>query len=204
MHFFVLFFGCALFSTALTLRCFECTPNANGTPCTDKVTDCVGDSQCGAMRITAFMGDKKVSDMTMKSCAVPGQYINGSVNLGVTRTRIRNKYCTTDLCNMNTSDSSIRSPNGKKCFTCQQDCKATLDCMGDEDYCVSALIGVMGKTILMKGCASEIICSGGSTGVIQSTDLNCCQGNLCNNAQSSSSSVLLLQVASVLSVALLN
>ncbi|XP_020353384.2 uncharacterized protein LOC109901816 isoform X2 [Oncorhynchus kisutch] len=74
------------------------------------------------------------------------------------------------------------------------------------DLCNSKSIPVNmgGEKMTMKGCASKSICVGDMSGALGPTmgiDMKCCEGNLCNNAQSIGLSLLLL-VTSMVSVAL--
>uniref|UniRef100_A0A673YZR7 UPAR/Ly6 domain-containing protein n=1 Tax=Salmo trutta TaxID=8032 RepID=A0A673YZR7_SALTR len=137
--------------------------------------------------------------MNMKSCSVPAQCLTESLNFGMMRTMITSICCNTDLCN--SQKSTKTPPNGKKCFTCTgTDCTSTLSCVGDEDRCISTT----GSNMTMKGCASKSICVGDESGALRTTmgmDMKCCEGNLCNNAQSIGLSPLLL-VTSMVSVAL--
>ncbi|XP_062322625.1 phospholipase A2 inhibitor and Ly6/PLAUR domain-containing protein-like [Osmerus eperlanus] len=204
MHFVVLFVGCALFSTAFTLTCYECVPGASGS-CTQKT--CPSSTQCAAMRVTSYAGESKIVNMTAKSCAAPAECLTGSINFG--RTLLNSKCCATDLCNSQTVRlllpvSSSDTPNGKQCYTCNgQDCLNTLNCLGDENSCISTTTDVSGQKVSMKGCASKSMCAGSMSGQLlgMSFNLDCCKGNLCNDARSLAASLLLL-VAPLLSVTL--
>ncbi|XP_062322141.1 phospholipase A2 inhibitor and Ly6/PLAUR domain-containing protein-like [Osmerus eperlanus] len=138
MHFVVLFVGCALFSTAFTLTCYECVSGATGS-CVDTQKTCPSSTQCAAMRVTSYAGGSKVVNMTVKSCAAPAECLTGSLNFRIEKTLINSKCCTTDLCNSQTvPESSSDTPNGKQCYTCNgQDCLNTLNCLGDENSCIS-------------------------------------------------------------------
>ncbi|XP_035615964.2 urokinase plasminogen activator surface receptor-like [Oncorhynchus keta] len=188
---------------AYSLKCFECTPGESGA-CTDKETDCP--TQCGNTRITSYMGGTTLSDVNLKSCSVPAQCLTASVNFGMMRTMIASTCCNTDLCNSKSIPESTKTtPNGKKCFTCTgTDCTSALSCEGDEDRCISTIVNMGGEKMTMKGCASKSICVGDMSGALGPTmgiDMKCCEGNLCNNAQSIGLSLLLL-VTSMVSVVL--
>ncbi|XP_046894554.1 urokinase plasminogen activator surface receptor-like [Hypomesus transpacificus] len=204
MHFAVLFVGCALFSTAFTLKCYECVPGADLT-CTETQKTCPSSTQCAAMRVTSYAGGSKIVDVTAKSCATPAECLTGSMNFGISRTLLNSKCCTTELCNSQTvPESSSGTPNGKQCFTCNgQDCLTTLDCLGDENSCISTTTEVSGQKVSMKGCASRSFCAGSMSAQLPgiSVKLDCCEGHLCNDAQSLAASLLLL-VAPLLSVTL--
>ncbi|XP_014012006.2 urokinase plasminogen activator surface receptor [Salmo salar] len=192
-----------LLPKAFSLKCFECTPGVSGA-CTDKETDCLYPTQCGSSRVVSYAGDTKVVDINAKSCAVPAECVSAAMNFGISRTTIASKCCNTDLCNSQSVPESTKAPpNGKKCFTCTgTDCNSTLSCLGDEDRCISATVNTGGMKITMKGCASKKFCVGDVSQALGPTmDMKCCEGNLCNNAQSIGLSLLLL-VTSMVSVAL--
>nr|XP_055041013.1 lymphocyte antigen 6D-like [Misgurnus anguillicaudatus] len=97
------------------------------------------------------------------------------------------------------------STNATKCYTCgisDTNCSKTVVCNGDEKQCFSA------KVILVKfkGCISTCNISNipGSSTVTSMTDLKCCSEDLCNDAQSSTQSlVLLLLLAPLLYILLI-
>ncbi|XP_062322626.1 urokinase plasminogen activator surface receptor-like isoform X1 [Osmerus eperlanus] len=157
------------------------------------------------MRVTSYAGESKVVDMTVKHCAAPAECLTGSLNLGISRTLLNSKCCTTDLCNSQTvPESSSDTPNGKQCYTCNgQDCLNTLNCLGDENSCISTTSDVSGQKVSLKGCASKSLCTGSMSAELpgMSFKLDCCEGNLCNDARSLAASLLLL-VAPLLSVTL--
>uniref|UniRef100_A0A669D7D8 Snake toxin/toxin-like domain-containing protein n=1 Tax=Oreochromis niloticus TaxID=8128 RepID=A0A669D7D8_ORENI len=82
-------------------------------------------------------------------------------------------------------DGSISSPNGKKCFLCDEiDCTRTLTCNGNEEYCISTSVNVAGQNITAKGCASKLICSNMQPAQMKefiNGEISCCQGDLCNS-----------------------
>lgn len=165
--------------------------------CTNTAKDCpLPDHQCSAVRITSYAGGSQVADVVAKGCALAAECIDASVNFGISKTVITSKCCTSELCNTQSASEPSKSiPNGKKCFRCDgQKCTTTLNCEGDEDYCVSSTVNVNGEMIPMKGCASKLICSAqhpqisGATGA----EISCCQGNYCNSASSTSAGLLLL------------
>ncbi|XP_078030251.1 uncharacterized protein LOC144466579 [Epinephelus lanceolatus] len=124
-------------ATAYTLKCYECIPEASGT-CTDTIKECP--SHCAATRAIIYAGGLKLIDVNSKDCVVAEHCIEASANFGLVKTVITRKCCTSELCNTQPAPEPTKSnPNGKKCFTCDgQSCTATLNCEGDEDYCISS------------------------------------------------------------------
>ncbi|XP_041708289.1 urokinase plasminogen activator surface receptor-like [Coregonus clupeaformis] len=207
MHLIVTILVSVLLPKAYSLKCFECIAGNSGA-CTDKQIDCPNPTQCGNMRMTSYTGGTKISDMNVKSCSVPAECLTGSMNFGMMSTTIASKCCNTDLCNSQSipiPESTETTPNGKKCFTCTgTDCTSALSCVGDEDLCISTTVNTGGEKMTMKGCVSKSICVGEVSRALEtaiSMDIKCCEGNLCNNAQSIGLSLLLL-VTSMVSFAL--
>ncbi|XP_021447674.2 urokinase plasminogen activator surface receptor [Oncorhynchus mykiss] len=205
MHLIVPILVSVLLPKAYSLKCFECIPGESEA-CTNKQTDCLYPAQCGSSRIISYAGDIKLLDINAKSCAVSAECLSASVNFGIARTTIASKCCNTDLCNSQSVPESTKGlPNGKTCFTCTgTDCTSTLSCLGDEDRCISTTVNTGGEKISMKGCASKSICMGDVSQALGSAigmEMKCCEGNLCNNAQSIGLSLLIL-VTSMVSVTL--
>lgn len=200
----MVFAGCALLHNAFALRCFQCTPGISG-PCTDTQTDCPSNTQCGSMSVATYAGGTPQTALNMKTCSLPVECITASLNFGISQTVINNKCCSQDLCNsQNAPVPSKKSPNGKQCYTCiGEDCSGTLNCLEDEDSCISTKVELGSTKVTMKGCASKSLCSGTTSAELpgMSFKLNCCDGNLCNNAQSMGFSLLLL-MAAMLSITL--
>ncbi|XP_061088439.1 xenoxin-3-like [Conger conger] len=90
--------------------------------------------------------------------------------------------------------------NGKKCFTCAAgDCTITQECKEGEDRCFKFAGG------LVKGCASQGNCSGSPIAQLGAdVGLNCCEGNLCNNALRIGQSILFLLLVPLASFFLFN
>ncbi|XP_034466241.1 urokinase plasminogen activator surface receptor-like isoform X2 [Hippoglossus hippoglossus] len=193
----LLIFGIVLLQKASTLKCHQCLPDGLGS-CKDAAMECPSEGfQCAALRVLTFAGGSKVSDINMKMCALAEQCVEGSLNFGITRTVITSKCCTSDLCNSQPApDPKKSTPNGIKCFHCDgQTCSGTLNCEGNEDYCMTTTVALGGEKMTMKGCASQLMCSSSQTaqlpGVI-GAEVSCCQGNYCNSAISTRAGLLLL------------
>uniref|UniRef100_A0A672HY22 UPAR/Ly6 domain-containing protein n=1 Tax=Salarias fasciatus TaxID=181472 RepID=A0A672HY22_SALFA len=192
MYLFSLILWIVFLPGVCSLKCHEC---ASGLDEACKTQECSPGYLCAAMRITADSGDHKISEFNIKSCSPREQCIQGSVNYGPIRTVLTTKCCSTDFCNNQlAADTNHSNPNGKKCFSCDgEQCTETLNCLGNEDHCISAT-GLMGT---MKGCASMQMCSAFNIPGVphpNGLDFKCCQGDFCNNARDTSAGVLLLVV----------
>uniref|UniRef100_A0A3Q1EX07 Snake toxin/toxin-like domain-containing protein n=1 Tax=Acanthochromis polyacanthus TaxID=80966 RepID=A0A3Q1EX07_9TELE len=196
MHLLTLILGIVLLSKAFTLKCHQCLMENSGN-CTD--TSC-------HMQLPLFIaGGSKCSDYATKDTYIfflfvclPADCVKGSVNFGITKTVFVSRCCTSDLY------VGQSYPNGKKCFYCDgRSCTATLNCVGDEDYCISSTVDTGGQLVTVKGCASKVVCS--SIQHVQTMgmgkDTSCCQGDFCNGATSPTAGILLL-VAPLVSVVL--
>uniref|UniRef100_A0AAQ6IRA5 UPAR/Ly6 domain-containing protein n=1 Tax=Anabas testudineus TaxID=64144 RepID=A0AAQ6IRA5_ANATE len=163
--------------SAYTLTCYECSMGTSGS-CNSTEIDCPSQTH----RVVSYAGGSNQYDISEQTCVLPEECVTGSVNFGVAKT-IFTECCSSNLCNSQPAPAS--SPNGKQCFTCDgQTCTATLNCEGNEDYCISA-----------KGCASKQMCSNSQSAQMTQvigTEMSCCQGNYCNSAQSTSAGLLLL------------
>ncbi|XP_058602609.1 urokinase plasminogen activator surface receptor [Onychostoma macrolepis] len=137
---------------------------------------------------------KKVDSSTTKTCADPVSCVTGSMNSGQSKVTLNSQCCNIDLCNnVNAPDLPLKPFNGKKCFTCNAttDCTRTMACEGDETQCFITTAEVNGKKVTMKGCSSKLLCGNGTLALglpVQSygfgANVKCCDGNLCNGAQS--------------------
>ncbi|XP_068425246.1 urokinase plasminogen activator surface receptor-like [Clinocottus analis] len=207
MHLLTLILGITLLPRAHTLNCYECVPGTSGA-CTDTAKECPLSGQlCGALRMTSYAGGSKVVDINSKSCALKAECIEASVNFGISKTKINTNCCNSNLCNVKPApEASESAPNGKKCFQCKgQDCTATLNCEGTEDHCISTTMNIGSESMTIKGCASKLICLPETQQMsgIMGAKVNCCQGDYCNSASSTSAGLLLL-VAPLVSVVVLS
>ncbi|XP_049440626.1 urokinase plasminogen activator surface receptor-like [Epinephelus fuscoguttatus] len=194
MHLLTLILGIVLLPKAYSLKCYECISGASGT-CTDTIKECP--SQCVAVRVISYAGGSKLADINSKGCAVAEECVEASANFGSAKTVITSKCCTSALCNAQPAPEPTKSnPNGKKCFTCDgQSCTATLNCDGNEDYCISTKVNIGNEKVAVKGCASKLVCSNTTSALMSNIigeEVRCCQGNFCNSASSTSAGLLLL------------
>ncbi|XP_051733855.1 urokinase plasminogen activator surface receptor-like [Ctenopharyngodon idella] len=129
------------------------------------------------------------SKVSSKNCAVACQ--NVSMNFNISKMTM--SCCNTDLCNAKDApDPSTNVPNGKKCFSCDgNSCSNIMSCSGTEDRCIKATGTFGSQSWVVKGCVSKSVCD--ATALVPNVDgISCCEGNLCNGAQSVSQSFLFL------------
>lgn len=151
------------------------------------------------MTTASYVAGTKIQEIQTKSCVLPEQCGENSVNFGVAKTVIVTKCCTSDLCNNKPAPGPREfTPNGKKCFYCDdKTCTHTLDCAAGEDYCISSAATVGTVKQKLKGCASEQVCSA------PNEIISCCEGNLCNSATTTGAALLLL-VAPLVSLVMIS
>ncbi|KAM9353275.1 urokinase plasminogen activator surface receptor-like [Symphorus nematophorus] len=208
MRLFILIFGIVLLPKAYSLKCFKCIPSSAGS-CTNTENECPSPRyQCAALRIASYTGDAKLADHHMKTCVLPEQCTEDSINFGITRRVQTSTCCTTELCNSQPAPEHRRSsPNGKRCYYCDGwSCSVTLHCVGNEDHCISLTETKDGKTKVNKGCASKHMCSSTKSAQLQGAivaEVSCCEGDFCNSASSTRAGLLLL-VAPLVSLVMLS
>ncbi|XP_051733846.1 urokinase plasminogen activator surface receptor-like [Ctenopharyngodon idella] len=173
-----------LFTAGHSFSCYECT-GLNGSCAEQTVKTCPsGSSKC--ISLTAITQAETSSKMKAKGCSRTCQK-GGSMNFGIS---IRTSFCCdTDLCNVQDPPDHSNDPNGKKCYTIDLQNRTTiLSCSGTEDRCIKATGTLGDQSVFAKGCASKSICD--ATTPFPSVSISCCEGNLCNGAQSVSQSFL--------------
>ncbi|XP_053339379.1 phospholipase A2 inhibitor NAI-like [Clarias gariepinus] len=183
---------CLSFSKALALTCYDCyndcsNPNQT-TPCSDKC----------ATYSDIIYEDDVVSRNRARICSK--ECYSTSLNVGFSKIAANIKCCDSDLCNNEPiSDVDVR-PNGKQCHFCAgENCLGILYCEGIEDRCFTQIGTTDGREIIYKGCVSESICLLVTKG-LHFTNINpdtnvtmkCCEGNLCNSAESVTLSFILM------------
>ncbi|XP_067279430.1 urokinase plasminogen activator surface receptor-like [Pseudorasbora parva] len=176
-----------LFTAGHSLSCYECLGLAGS--CADqKLKTCPsGSSQCMSVTAVTQVGDV-TSKVQTKDCAVACQ----SVSLNIGLMRMTTSCCNTDQCNAQDAPDSSSTPNGKTCYSCDgQSCSKTMGCSGNEDRCIKSTGSFGGQSLVLKGCASKSMCDA-TTSVNSLESISCCEGNLCNGAQSVTQSFLFL------------
>ncbi|XP_047454172.1 urokinase plasminogen activator surface receptor-like, partial [Mugil cephalus] len=209
----ILVIGIVLLPEASTLRCYDCIPEVTGT-CNETTTCPTEKNQCAAVNLVSriyndycfIAGGSEVFNGTGKTCVLPEECGQHSVNFGVFRTVVTSKCCNTDLCNTQPApEPSETNPNGRKCFTCVgQMCNTTLNCLGTEDSCISATVSTGGQNVTLKGCASKVLCTNKEflrAIELLGAEVSCCQGDSCNSSSSTSAGLMLL-VAPLISLVL--
>ncbi|XP_048054002.1 prostate stem cell antigen-like isoform X2 [Megalobrama amblycephala] len=176
-----------LFTAGHSLSCYEC--NGLTGSCVDQMelTCPSGSTHCESLTAVTQIGHI-TSEEKRKGCVSACQ--NGSINLGLAR--MTTTCCNTDLCNLQDAPDPSNVPNGKKCYYCDGlTCSNTLSCSGDDDRCITARVASGGPPAVVKGCVSKSFC-GATTSVRNVESFSCCEGDLCNGAQSVSQSFLFL------------
>ncbi|XP_015259660.1 PREDICTED: urokinase plasminogen activator surface receptor [Cyprinodon variegatus] len=148
MYLVTLVVGVLLLSKANALKCFECVPGTSET-CIDTAKECPSPNNlCAAMRLVTYAGASKDKEIKAKMCALRGDCIRGSVNFGSDKTVIVSECCSSELCNIQHASEPNFVPNGKKCFSCEgNQCMKTLNCEGDQDYCITSTSSGLTATV---------------------------------------------------------
>uniref|UniRef100_A0A8C2AHB0 UPAR/Ly6 domain-containing protein n=1 Tax=Cyprinus carpio TaxID=7962 RepID=A0A8C2AHB0_CYPCA len=187
-----------LFTAGHSLSCYECM-GLTGSCADQKVKTCPsGFSKCMSLT-TAVQSGGFSAKVKIKDCA-PDCAI-GSMNFGIGKTSLA--CCNTDQCNVQDAPDPTNAPNGKKCYSCDGNtCSNTVSCSGTEDRCFNATVTVGVQSQVFKGCVSKSLCDA-TTLIPTLGSVSCCEGNLCNGAQSITQSFLFL-CCSLLSFILLH
>ncbi|XP_067232165.1 urokinase plasminogen activator surface receptor-like [Chanodichthys erythropterus] len=175
-----------LFTAGHSISCYECK-GVNGSCAVQKLRTCPsGSSMCTSWTWITQRAETSEKSMT-KGCSSSCQ--NTESNFGIS---MRTTYCCdTDDCNLRDAPDHSNVPNGKKCYSVDLQNRTTiLSCSGTEDRCIKATGTLEGESIFAKGCVSKSICD--ATSPFFSMSISCCEGNLCNGAQSVSQNFLFL------------
>ncbi|XP_067831543.1 urokinase plasminogen activator surface receptor-like [Heptranchias perlo] len=187
-----IFIICALPSTARALQCFRCS-DQTGTCSADR--DTCSSAQNHTCKTTLTFSNASGSTITLftKSCGICFGLTSFQSDIGTVTTE--SNCCSFDLCNNTHLPAELNTTlNGLECFGCKNtsfdtcvSSQSIVKCVGIQDHClhdVSALF-LSEQTAVNKGCASETLCrfpKSSAFGIQTTSDSNCCQGNLCNNA----------------------
>lgn len=162
------------------MPCYRCKSEMGS--CVGKRVYCLPGTVCASITSTLKIFGNTVMNTNMKSCVQPQTCGNGSINFGVSRTAMSIQCCETHLCN--SQDAPVYTPNrpnGRQCYTCDRySCLNKLNCVGNEDHCITAKETNRGLPTTIKGCASKSLCSVVPQLGPRFKDSSCCQGNLCN------------------------
>ncbi|KAM9445223.1 phospholipase A2 inhibitor and Ly6/PLAUR domain-containing protein-like [Clarias gariepinus] len=178
---------CMLFSKALSLTCHHCLPSQskkcnNQTYCPD---------QCLTATTAVYLsGTKHI--FYIKTCGTLKTCVSGRLNLGIIKVTTNAQCCTSDLCNSQTlSVHPQQALSGTMCYSGS----GKVNCTGSEDRCIIASVQKGGNTMPMKGCVSSNFChahGSSSMPAFNISNMHCCEGNLCNGAESITLSFLLI------------
>ncbi|XP_023188147.1 phospholipase A2 inhibitor and Ly6/PLAUR domain-containing protein-like [Xiphophorus maculatus] len=173
------------------LKC-KCEPGQYGT-CAKEITECPSKYDCCSVTSQLYYLGGAKSERNSKDCFMFDLCLNYSISYGAYRIVQNSKCCSEDLCNAQINYTKLVStPNRKKCFNCdEENCMKTLKCAGDENYCIDVTGYTQGERFMMKGCASELVCSDHFSLVVSQfttrppvAKVSCCRGNYCNSASS--------------------
>uniref|UniRef100_A0A673AVT1 UPAR/Ly6 domain-containing protein n=1 Tax=Sphaeramia orbicularis TaxID=375764 RepID=A0A673AVT1_9TELE len=166
-----------------------------------------GSDRCMAQRVTTFTGKEKTKIVVSKGYAPASLRLQGSINLGRVKAAFTTKCCTTDLCNDQLAPGNILYlPNGKKCFGCDGTgfCHRKLDCPKTSTICLPHISSDQREEldsgfvkVRTKGCITKDFCQKRQLAELSYKHIKrmtCCQGDYCNRADSTGSSLLLLVV----------
>ncbi|XP_051734815.1 urokinase plasminogen activator surface receptor-like [Ctenopharyngodon idella] len=174
-----------LFTAGHSLSCYGCLlGSCTQTTCSSGFTNCSSLTYADNATVGKIRG-----------CVPASSCVNGFVSFG--SVKASTSCCNTDLCNSQDAPEPSNTPNGKKCYSCNgltiQNCTNVLSCSETEDRCFKAGTGV-NQTDVVKGCASKSVCDAAPAAEASFNigNFTCCEGNLCNSAQSVSQSFLFL------------
>ncbi|XP_053743377.1 urokinase plasminogen activator surface receptor-like [Synchiropus splendidus] len=207
MNLLLLTFTAGLLTPALSLTCHVCDKDTPS--CSESFDQCPSDGhRCASWSTTTSVPlTGQDLEVYLQGCVLPDQCSSMSYTDGKTRHVVNVECCNTDRCNSQAvTGRSVNNNNGRHCYYCNDNtCKATLNCTGSEDHCFTNTVYDGGVAAVSRGCASKQVCdsSQSAKGLLELTgSIHCCQGDLCNGALGSGTSLVLL-AAPLLSAALL-
>ncbi|KAF4078470.1 hypothetical protein AMELA_G00199450 [Ameiurus melas] len=182
---------CMLPFEVLSLICQQCISSG--------ITQCT-QTTCPDQCLSATVSVSSNVNVNLQTCGTSSLCVNESLNVGIMDIATNVQCCNTDLCNTGTlAAPPQQSPNGKSCVTCDNNgCSGTVNCVGDQTFCISASVQQGNNGVYMKGCATKSACDA-SAGVssqqgVALVNVQCCAGNLCNSAEIFTLSFLLIIV----------
>ncbi|XP_017341828.1 urokinase plasminogen activator surface receptor [Ictalurus punctatus] len=192
---------CMISSGALSLQCYP--PIYNDTVYRYQGTECTNSCARTTTSVDIYIiggaaGLALISEDDIMFCGSPEQCVNSSMNIGMVKIANNTQCCRTALCNNKALPAMPQQPtNGKRCYSCNDnDCSRQLRCEGAEDRCITATVTQGVNVMTLKGCTTKNNCNItllNSHGLII-TDVECCEGNLCNDAENFMLSFLLMFV----------
>ncbi|KAL7396394.1 hypothetical protein ABVT39_005137 [Epinephelus coioides] len=148
---------------------------------------CATNEYCAAAASQGSQGNQQPKSCVSSSICDP---INQtfSFNFGFHDLTAAVNCCKTNSCNSeNMTYPDKQEKNGLKCCTCDS-CNKIVQCVGDQDRCLSGSVATNNTTKKVFGCASKNLCDASSNLNFLSDYLNftsgpkCCVSNLCNSA----------------------
>ncbi|KAM9445578.1 urokinase plasminogen activator surface receptor-like [Clarias gariepinus] len=190
-----------LFCKALSLTCHHCPLSAPG-KCGHFNTTCF--YQCLTATNVVSIHGTKVTEV-IKTCGFPKMCVNGSLNLGTVKVTTHAKCCRRKFCNKEELQALPEEGfSTNRCYICDgAGCSNTVRCAANEDRCIIASVGKGSNFVAMKGCVSKSLCLATGTSSLPGIGLSnvqCCEGNLCNGAQIFTQSFLLIMVHLLFSI----
>ncbi|XP_038670896.1 urokinase plasminogen activator surface receptor-like isoform X2 [Scyliorhinus canicula] len=179
---------CALVTEVLTLKCYSCASSTENCSL-QSVCNSAQNMKCKTIATKSSVGATKIT----KSCGICTEPL--SLNTGTFAYFQGYRCCTSDLCNdISHQVEENTALNGLECHACQSNSAAVcarstsiVKCVGIQNRCAYTYtqLPVIGQRLVIKGCASEGICKSPKSfgvffGVQIISEMQCCQGNLCN------------------------
>ncbi|KAK2872259.1 hypothetical protein QQF64_018158 [Cirrhinus molitorella] len=168
-----------LFTAGHSFSCYQCSGILGDCRGQTVATCPSGLSKCLSATTATLIGGASTKIMA-KDCVA--DCANGSMSHSTAK--MSTVCCDTDQCNVQDAPDASNVPNGKKCYSCDgTSCSNIISCSGSEDRCFKATVTYKDVKADIKGCFSNSLCN--RPNLIPSvSDVSCCEGNLCNGAQS--------------------
>ncbi|KAF3690470.1 Urokinase plasminogen activator surface receptor [Channa argus] len=189
-----------LFSTAGALQCESC----QGQCSTTISTACPSETMCVTAAIQASTPGNSFTQF-YKTCAPTSVCpATGSQTFAVNTSSL-SAFASVQCCNTNNCNTATLTPppalstSKLQCYSCDYlstNCSNKIQCTEGEDRCFRANVTIE-STFLTMGCASRNLCVATSnpaslTLVKGISNITCCDSNLCNAAQTTTTTLYLL------------